>query len=62
MKAKKGVEVQLHPFLTLAQDGSSPYPMKRRLSGHQWHSGHCREEMNSLPLLGFEAQITEEQK
>ena len=70
----EGVEVQLHPFLTLALDrdqwlNSSPghftrgnerrYLFNRRLSGPQRRSGRFGEDKNLLPLQGFEPRTVQ---
>jgi len=67
------VEVQLHPFLTLALEEVSQqlnpsgcftpreqpwYLLNRRLDGPQSQSGHFREDRNLLPLPGIEPRIT----
>jgi hypothetical protein len=55
MKAYRGVEVQLHAFLT-----SAPWnPLDRRLGGPQSRSGRGGEDKNSQPLPGLELPIVQ---
>jgi hypothetical protein len=72
MKTYWEVEVQLHSFLTLAQDGgersascsgrfttgeSPRHPIYRRLGGPQSRSRRGCEEKNSQPLSALEPTI-----
>ena len=74
MKEWRGVEVQLHPFLTLAPDGGvwstscpayitpskePPYSLHRTLGGPQSQFGPFWRREHELPLLGFEPWTTQ---